>query len=309
MEKRYLYIISDGMGNQIEMIVPYLYVSKHYKIDVAYLPTTPTFQVSTLEFWRTVVKSNGGELLVAEHNSRPYWWTDYAGYFSCRGKEYDGIEAMAYNTSPHNGNEVEQRNRIIPDEEATKIMKKEIPIDWLKMRGIEHKPNGLILILNGGTNNAFWIKRKYGRMDEVAEAMKEFGKVACIGTPDEYVQGTEDLTGLTTLEAMDTIANARLVINNDSGLFHFACVVGTPNVVVFTATSYVKDRHKIFHRFSEPVYGSHLSGCGNPCVEHEPRWFHNQRWVECEDCECRYFDPKHVVTAAVKQLKKYGKRK
>jgi hypothetical protein len=30
---------------------------------------------------------------------------------------------------------------------------------------------------------------------------------------------------------------------------------------------------------------------------------------QLDDCECRYFDPKHVIKAAVKQLKKYGKRK
>ncbi|HEX4996865.1 MAG TPA: lipopolysaccharide heptosyltransferase II [Terriglobia bacterium] len=117
----------------------------------------------------------------------------------------------------------------------------------LEAEGIE--PGAPFIALSPGA--AFgsakrWDADRFARTGEILAA--ESGcAVAIVGSESERVMGNEvakriagpvaDLTGKTTLEELvGVIAQATLVVANDSGVMHIAAALGTPTVAVFGPT-------------------------------------------------------------------------
>jgi len=294
---KYAFVISAGLGNQIEMIVPYLHIIKSYPhVDAVYCPEIKEYNPDTLKFWEIVAQYHGGTMRAMQHGFMPKWWKDYSGSFCCQGRQpWPGIPDLAHNLAPHRGNEVEHRNKIIPEGEAVKIMLEELPLNWNK-----YSPNKAeifdAIICNGGTLNATWARKRYTRWNDVATLLKEKDlKVASVGLPHEFVQGTVDRTGIGPLDTMNLISRTRLFLANDSGLYHFASVIGIPTVVVFTATSSVKNHHPVFHRSAEVVEGWSHGGCPAPCQGAKDSWAFLPTWPNCRRFRCSAFEPLHIM--------------
>jgi len=67
--------------------------------------------------------------------------------------------------------------------------------------------------------NDKWLAKSYKHWSEVAKGLKDKGlTVGSIGSSDEYIEGTEDLTGLSLQDSIGVIKGARMVLSNDTGL-------------------------------------------------------------------------------------------
>jgi hypothetical protein len=162
-----------------------------------------------------------------------------------------------------------------------------------------------ILIHNGYNkvkvgNPDKWKAKSYARWPEVIAALKSQGyRVGSIGTADEHVDGTENLCGMKFEDSVAAIKGCRVLLANDTGTFHVANVVGTPNVAIFTFTSRDKNFDARFHRFSKLIVPE--LAC-SPCQHKEKHyWLKNRK-----NCQwaCRDIKPKIIMTAISELLEK-----
>jgi len=151
------------------------------------------------------------------------------------------------------------------------------------------------IVMHNGYNrygSANWSIKSYKRYSEVVEYL-EGVSVCSIGAKEEYIEGTEDRTGLSLPESLGLIKNARLFIGNDSGLYHCANALETDNIVIFTATSIKKNFDERFHKYSTIITRDDLE-C-RPCQK-------TRRWQkDCKDWKCQDIDP-DIVLHGIKQI-------
>ena len=155
------------------------------------------------------------------------------------------------------------------------------------------------VVLHNGYNkygSANWVVKSYIYYEKLAFLLKEAGfSVASIGASDEYVPGTVVMTGLSLLDSLGVIKNAKLFISNDTGTYHCANALEVPNIVIFTATSIDKNYDKRFHKYSTLIYREDLD-C-RPCQA-------QRRWnKDCKDWVCRDIDPQIIFDRALLLLK------
>lgn len=144
-----------------------------------------------------------------------------------------------------------------------------------------------IVIANGYNKNGNWNVKGFLHYREVAKKLVSKGfKVASIGSKQEYVVGTVPMAGLTLLESFGVIKNAKVLLCNDTGVYHASNALKVPNVTIFTATSTVKNYDPRFHTYTAIVGREGLS-C-RPCQAYKG-------WVKCRDWECQDIDPEIIV--------------
>ncbi len=111
-------------------------------------------------------------------------------------------------------------------------------------------PREYYVVAPGCKADPFW-RRKRLAEDTWARTCELLGRgtsgerrVVCLGSEGEYAgAGAINLTGRTSLgQAATWIAHARAVVAVDNGLAHGAAALGVPTVVLFGATSVVKNR-------------------------------------------------------------------
>lgn len=146
------------------------------------------------------------------------------------------------------------------------------------------------IVISDGYNrfgSANWSVKSYIYHEQLVKLLNKKSMSVCsIGAPNEYIKGTVDKTGLSLLKSGGIIKNSKLLISNDSGMYHYANALGTKNVVIFTATSIDKNYEKRFHKYSEVVCREDLQ-C-RPCQN-------KQRWRKgCKDWKCRDIDPEVI---------------
>ena len=88
------------------------------------------------------------------------------------------------------------------------------------------------------------------------------------------------MTGKPLEETLGILAQTRVLVSNDSGLYHCACALGVPVVVLFTFTSVIKNFDKRFHR-TACVVGAALD-CRKDCHA-EGRWRKCACGMKCRD--------------------------
>ena len=97
-----------------------------------------------------------------------------------------------------------------------------------------------------------WFVKSYKYYKElVDELVKRNARICTIGFPNEYIKGTDNFTGIGLYNSIGLIANAELVITNDTGFYHIASLLNKKTIVIFTFTSIKKNydaRHNV------PVY-------------------------------------------------------
>jgi ADP-heptose:LPS heptosyltransferase len=95
------------------------------------------------------------------------------------------------------------------------------------------------------------------------------------------------------LDTLGIIKNCKLFLGTDSGLYHCANALEVKNIVLFTATSIVKNYDNRFHKYST-ILGRDDLDC-RPCQA-------ARRWAkDCKSWECQRIDPKLIV-GKIKEL-------
>jgi len=153
-----------------------------------------------------------------------------------------------------------------------------------------------VVIANGYNRHgsANWSIKEYPYYEVVVAILKERGySVGCIGATDEYVNGTVNRTGLPLKQSFGIIKQSKLLISNDSGMYHAANALETKNIVIFTATSVEKNFEGRFHKFSTIIVRDDLK-C-RPCQG-------GHGWKKCSDWKCREINPEYIVERAVEKL-------
>jgi ADP-heptose:LPS heptosyltransferase len=152
------------------------------------------------------------------------------------------------------------------------------------------------LVISDGynrTGEANWSIKSYPYYKEVVRLLNKEYRVCSIGSSKEYVAGTINETGLPLLDSLGIIKNSRLLLSNDSGMYHCANALGILNIVIFTATSIKKNYDKRFHKYST-IIGRDDLDC-RPCQT-------GHKWKTCETWECREIDPQLIVNVIKKKL-------
>lgn len=145
------------------------------------------------------------------------------------------------------------------------------------------------IVMHNGYNRygaANWSVKSYPHYEQLMQYL-EGVNVCSIGAKEEYIEGTEDRTGLSLQESLGLIKNARLFVGNDSGLYHAANALEIDNIVIFTATSTIKNFDERFHKYSTIITRDDLE-C-RPCQK-------TRRWQkDCKDWKCRDISPETVL--------------
>jgi len=144
-----------------------------------------------------------------------------------------------------------------------------------------------------GTVSDNWHLKSYPYYERVVDLLPEF-KICSVGSKDEFIEGTHNKTGLDLLTTLGIIKNSKLLISNDSGLYHCANALSIPNIVIFTYTSTIKNYDKRFHKYSKILQNDKLDclSCQN-----------TPRFKTCKTRECRNIDPSIVSNTAKEMLK------
>ncbi len=137
----------------------------------------------------------------------------------------------------------------------------------------------------------FWLRKRWSGFERLARRLS--GPTVFLGAREEsrawmsHCASSIDLCGRTTLrEAAGVIARSRGFVGIDTGLAHIAAAVGAPTLVLFGATSEIKNRPlgprvKILTRDID---------C-RPCQM-------TRAWDECTNWRCMDFDPREVARDA-----------
>ena len=170
-------------------------------------------------------------------------------------------------------------------------------IIWEAECNYNERPEQFDLVISNGYNkfgSARWEIKSYPKYKEVVSELTRKGlKVASIGSKDEYINGTVDMTGLSILDSFGVIKNSKLLISNDSGMYHAANTLSVPNVVVFTATSIDKNYDSRFHTYTT-ILGRNDLEC-RPCQS-------DRGWLKCNDWKCQHIEPEDIVKEVINIL-------
>ena len=99
-------------------------------------------------------------------------------------------------------------------------------------------PAGNLVGLHGGSKDGFWVSKRWPGHATLAAELKARGyRVASFGTPNEYVEGTEDMTGGTIQQMAQRMLDCSYFVSNDSGVMNLANALGIPLVAIFGPTN------------------------------------------------------------------------
>jgi len=290
--KKKLYVVGQGIGNMVETVYTFMKLKEHFNdnIDVCYNHRTNIDgSIEKMEFYKIITARYGMETHLATDYVLPdEIKNQYSGQIlSVWVQPIQGIPVLAKPTTGYT-NEVSRNNSVLQvlgiDDNPNQGMEK-FKLDWFKYSWT-HKydvPKYDIIINDGGFQTEKWKRKHYAFWNEVAMELFNSQKysIAFVGHPTERLLYGDDLTGLNLLDTMDAVANAKLFLCNDSGLYHFASACGVRNLVMFTATNIRKNWNKIFHR-SSYVLHTRL-GC-QPCQV--DTWGWSNAFNKCTEFKC-----------------------
>lgn len=168
----------------------------------------------------------------------------------------------------------------------------ETPTPHVEVSRQEIAKHERIVFAPGCKPDDFWKRKKWKGWWALAELIPR--PIIALGTTHERMECANlsivNMCGETSLrEAAEIMANCSAVVAIDNGLAHVAAALGVPTVVMFGATSEVKNR---------PL---------GPRVEVLTREFEcrpcqmTPAWERCRDWQCMDFDPAEVA-AAVREM-------
>jgi len=144
-----------------------------------------------------------------------------------------------------------------------------------------------------------WAHKSYPRWEEVVallqDAIPELS-ICSIGSPNEYVSGTVNETGLSLQDSLGLIRKSRVLLANDTGVFHAAALLDTPSVIVVTFTKPDKICDRRFHKRALLLYND--VQCRKGCYE-------KRIYRKCKNNYiCKDLLPKQIVEGVITTFKK-----
>ncbi len=92
--------------------------------------------------------------------------------------------------------------------------------------------------LHAGSKNGAWATKRWPYYAELAQRLRARGlRVASFGTPDEYVEGTENRTGASIAAMCESMLDCSQFVANDSGVMNIANALGIPTLALFAPTN------------------------------------------------------------------------
>jgi len=283
--KRILFCTGEGIGNTIQTI-PAIRTLKEvlgYKVDMwhAFGAFPVPKIIPYVDKWFT-----GREILLLDTSGydglvSTFWTRDYINIGALSSLELlNEIKPLRMDRS-----EVDIYMDIARDLGAP-----EKDLIWYGKCGYNKTKEKYDVVISDGYNrmgSANWSIKQYPYYKAVVTLLKEKSLNICaLGGPGEYISGTVDRTGLDLLDSLGIIKNSKVVLSNDSGLYHAANALEVKNLVIFTATSIEKNYDSRFHKFST-IIGRDDLDC-RPCQA-------GRKWKTCKTWECREIDPKIIV--------------
>jgi len=141
---------------------------------------------------------------------------------------------------------------------------------------IYRPPKESLIGLHAGCKSGHWLAKRWPHFSTLAERLMQRGyRVASFGTPDEYVEGTENRTGGTIREMCEAMLACSHFIANDSGVMNIANALGIPLLAIFgptdvktllplrsTSAAIALDKPCApCHRKNPPLFGSGQCSC------------------------------------------------
>lgn len=290
MKKKILFCTGEGIGNTVEC-APVLNTLKSMGYTVDMWHAFGAFSIKNNLFPLYVDKYFVGPKIIGAINL-----DEYEGMVSTIWTQHVVKNIPLKLLAPIKGLRMDRSEVDIYLDIARALGAKEEDIRWTGECDYIQRKEVYDVVIADGCNKgqpAQWEIKSYPHYEEVVKILKEKDySVASIGTPNEYVKGTVDKTGLSIMDAGGLIKNAKVLLSNDSGMYHYANTLGTTTVVIFTATSIEKNYDERFH-----VYTTIL------CEDLECRPCQaGQRWKSCDGWMCQDIDPASVAHTVEEKL-------
>lgn len=277
----------EGLGNSIQSFHIYASIEKTFFDTVDVFIHEGKDNDVLAEIWSELIHqyNRPAENIVVrgEHPSQ----LDYEKSFSMTKRFSNGSDYVL--NRDHTKNESEGNMEI--------LHQAEIPYEKANIKWTPKTYNGKkhdVILANGGKYSEPWLKKRYKRWNEVIIALqKKRYSIGSVGVDNEYVYPADNLTGKGIKEIMDRISLCHIVIANDTFWYHFACLIGKPCVVAFTATNIDKNYSDEFHKTATVVTPnlecSPCQGAGNDL------WAKQDTWETCDNYKCAIYNPEPIV--------------
>jgi hypothetical protein len=289
MMKKLLFVVSEGIGNQLQTMPAFLKCKDVYGCKIAVYNTIPNSYNATYAIF-----GNHAEVLVKDKDGINV--NDFFGQVIMFPMIHSVPKIKVLNKY------FSKINRFsLPEVEENLLAVTGTKDDkWLYECGklfdhIKRVENTPQVILHNGYSKVSkvsasrWRVKSYAHYGALAKILSNNGvSVGSIGSKDEYVQNTINLTGRNLSDSISIIKGSNLVISNDTFSYHLANILGIKNIVIFTCTDLQKNYSKKFHKFSTIMRREDLK-C-SPCQnKHKEAYF----WLDNREVcnwECRNID-------------------
>jgi len=271
---RRLFIVGSGIGNQVQTIPAFMYLRQRSEIDVV------NNDGINWEATNWLFKPLGVRVLRREEVKPADYLEQYLTLL-CQRTPVIGVFVGSTDIVHLSDLKSEVKCNLF----AVGGGEPEVPEGFLDC--IPPMETTKVLIHDGYARNTAltpWEAKSWPGHQRASESLRRRGvTVGSIGGPEELVEGTEDFTGSSLRETIARIKGTKVLLSNDSGMYHLACAVGTPCVAVFTFTSHIKNYDPEFHRTVTVIRREDLE-C-SPC---QPKLFEpNDTWKKKRD-ECKW---------------------
>lgn len=295
--KRLLFLVGDGIGNQAQTVPAFLYCKKRYKCPIDVYNSIPRNTEST----KIIFKKMADRIYVNEEKLNV---KDYFGQilmYPFFQKKYPKLAVKSYNSSNlMDKKHFSEINMNLKAVGANSGKHYDFDACYKIFEWIKAKDSPSIILHDGYSKASLearhkWEIKSYSYYKELADLLKDNGySVGSIGSKEECISGTENLTGLSFQDSLAHMKGCDLFISNDTGTYHLANLLAKNNIVLFTASDNIKNYDKHFHRFSTIIQRDDLP-C-QPCHLKYNFGYWNEEGVK-EKCgwECRNIDPNKVL--------------
>jgi ADP-heptose:LPS heptosyltransferase len=293
--KKIIFIVGDGIGNQVQTIPALVYLKKKYGYFVTVYNTMPTTKKPT----KILFEHIADEIVIrGEPINKPI----YAGQFiTSRGWDKP-LKHVKILNSRHCKNitkvsEIEYNLSIVD----TGYTNEDFSIDEDLYSHVQTSIDVPDIIVHNGYSKVSsaarrrWECKSYSRYKELCRKLLSRGfSVGSIGSKDEYVPGTLNLTGLNLRDSMGVIKGSKLLISNDTSTYHIANILCKNNIAIYTMTNPGKNYDQRFHKFTSIIRKK--MSC-SPCQKKAPDfWLYNKK--QC-GWRCRDIKPDIIVNKAI----------
>lgn len=299
--RRLLFLVGDGIGNQAQTVPAFLHAKRKYKCPIDVYNSIPRNTDSTI----TIFKDIADKIFVNEETIRTKHYDGQILMYPFFQKPYPKLKVISQNVSKlmnkKKHSEIDMNLRAVGSDSSKhhdfsdcyKIF------DW-----IEAKHESPDIILHDGFSKVSnlakrtWLVKSYPHYYELAQLLMGAGySVGTIGSHDEHIKDTQQITGLDFTTSLAYIKGCKLFISNDTGTYHLANLLAKKNIVLFTASDNIKNYDRHFHRFSTMISRNDLD-C-QPChLKYEFNYWNKKGVKDKCGWECRNIDPEKIVKKA-----------